>query len=59
MKVRDVIKRLEQDGWRIARTEGSHRNFIMRLSPVQSRLLAIRQWTFRPERQQYPQAGRA
>jgi predicted RNA binding protein YcfA (HicA-like mRNA interferase family) len=27
MKVRDVIKRLEQDGWRIARTKGSHRQF--------------------------------
>jgi predicted RNA binding protein YcfA (HicA-like mRNA interferase family) len=27
MKVRDAIKRLEQDGWRIARTKGSHRQF--------------------------------
>src|SRR5271157_2755797 len=27
MKVRDVIKRLEQDGWRLARTKGSHRQF--------------------------------
>jgi len=27
MKVRDVIKRLEQDGWRVARTKGSHRQF--------------------------------
>ncbi len=24
-KVRDVLKRLEQDGWRVVRTRGSHR----------------------------------
>jgi predicted RNA binding protein YcfA (HicA-like mRNA interferase family) len=27
MKVRDIIKRLEQDGWRLVRTKGSHRQF--------------------------------
>ena len=27
MKVRDVIKLLEQDGWYLARTRGSHRQF--------------------------------
>ncbi len=27
MKVRDVIKRLEGDGWRLARTKGSHRQY--------------------------------
>ena len=27
MKVREVIKRLEQDGWRLVRTKGSHRQF--------------------------------
>jgi predicted RNA binding protein YcfA (HicA-like mRNA interferase family) len=27
MKVRDVIKRLEQDGWRMVRTKGSHRQY--------------------------------
>lgn len=27
MKVRDVIKRLENDGWYLARTRGSHRQF--------------------------------
>ncbi len=27
MKVRDVIKQLEQDGWRLVRTKGSHRQF--------------------------------
>ncbi len=26
-KVRDVIKLLEQDGWVLVRTEGSHRQF--------------------------------
>ena len=27
MKVRDVIKRLEQEGWKLDRTKGSHRQF--------------------------------
>jgi predicted RNA binding protein YcfA (HicA-like mRNA interferase family) len=27
MKVRDVIKSLEQDGWYLDRTRGSHRQF--------------------------------
>ncbi|WP_017718571.1 type II toxin-antitoxin system HicA family toxin [Kamptonema formosum] len=27
MKVRDVIRRLEDDGWYLARTRGSHRQF--------------------------------
>ncbi len=27
MKVRDAIKRLEQDGWRLVRTKGSHRQY--------------------------------
>ncbi|MEH2152641.1 type II toxin-antitoxin system HicA family toxin [Nostoc sp.] len=27
MKVREVIKRLEADGWYLARTRGSHRQF--------------------------------
>lgn len=27
MKVHDVIKRLEADGWYLARTRGSHRQF--------------------------------
>lgn len=27
VKVRDVIRRLERDGWTLARTKGSHRQF--------------------------------
>ncbi|MCR3884267.1 MAG: type II toxin-antitoxin system HicA family toxin [Methanothrix sp.] len=27
MKVRDVIKLIEEDGWWLARTKGSHRQF--------------------------------
>ncbi|MBI2681982.1 MAG: type II toxin-antitoxin system HicA family toxin [Acidobacteriales bacterium] len=27
MKVRDVIKLIEKDGWSLARTRGSHRQF--------------------------------
>ena len=49
MKVRDIIKRLEQDGWRISRTKGSHRQFHHSAKPGTVTLLAIRQWTFRPE----------
>jgi predicted RNA binding protein YcfA (HicA-like mRNA interferase family) len=30
MKVRDVIKRLEGEGWRLARTKGSHRQYHTR-----------------------------
>ncbi len=27
VKVRDAVKRLEQDGWELARTRGSHRQY--------------------------------
>jgi predicted RNA binding protein YcfA (HicA-like mRNA interferase family)/predicted RNase H-like HicB family nuclease len=27
MKIRDLIKRIEDDGWRLARTKGSHRQY--------------------------------
>ena len=27
MKVRDIVKRLKQDGWYIVRTRGSHRQY--------------------------------
>ena len=27
MKVRDLVKRIEQDGWFLVRTRGSHRHF--------------------------------
>lgn len=27
MKVREIIKRLEEDGWYLARTRGSHRQY--------------------------------
>jgi predicted RNA binding protein YcfA (HicA-like mRNA interferase family) len=27
MKVREMIKNLEDDGWRLVRTKGSHRQF--------------------------------
>jgi predicted RNA binding protein YcfA (HicA-like mRNA interferase family) len=28
VKVRDVLKLIERDGWRLKRTEGSHRQFV-------------------------------
>lgn len=33
MKVRDVIKILENDGWYLARTKGSHRQFKHPIKP--------------------------
>ena len=27
MKVRDLIKKIEDDGWKLARTHGSHRQY--------------------------------
>ena len=33
MKVRDVIKMLEQDGWYLDRTRGSHRQFKHPVNP--------------------------
>nr|WP_242040689.1 type II toxin-antitoxin system HicA family toxin [Coleofasciculus sp. FACHB-1120] len=34
MKVGEVIKLIEEDGWYLARTRGSHRQFKHQLSPV-------------------------
>ncbi|HZF13915.1 MAG TPA: type II toxin-antitoxin system HicA family toxin [Thermoanaerobaculia bacterium] len=33
MKVQAVIKTLEEDGWRLARTKGSHRQFRHPIKP--------------------------
>lgn len=33
MKVRDVIKLVEADGWRYQKTEGSHRQFVHPTKP--------------------------
>ncbi|MFL6215767.1 MAG: type II toxin-antitoxin system HicA family toxin [Blastocatellia bacterium] len=33
MKVKDVIKMLEADGWRLTRTKGSHRQFKHSVKP--------------------------
>ena len=33
MKVRDVIKRLQDDGWYLDRTKGSHRVFVHSTKP--------------------------
>ena len=34
MKIKDVIKMLENDGWYLARTKGSHRQFKHPNKPV-------------------------
>ena len=33
MKVRDVIERLESDGWKLRNQEGSHRQFVHLTKP--------------------------
>jgi len=33
VKVRDLIKKLEQDGWYLARTKGSHRQYRHETKP--------------------------
>ena len=33
MKVRELIKQLERDGWRLVRTKGSHRQFKHSVKP--------------------------
>jgi predicted RNA binding protein YcfA (HicA-like mRNA interferase family) len=33
MKVRDVIRRLEKDGWLLDRTRGSHRQYVHPTKP--------------------------
>jgi predicted RNA binding protein YcfA (HicA-like mRNA interferase family) len=33
MKVRDVIRRVESDGWKLARTRGSHRQYHHPVKP--------------------------
>lgn len=33
MKVRDVLRRLDRDGWRLARTRGSHQQFSHPFKP--------------------------
>ena len=50
MKVRDVIKRLEQDGWQLVRTKGSHRQYRHPSKTRNRYCQDIRHWTFRQER---------
>jgi predicted RNA binding protein YcfA (HicA-like mRNA interferase family) len=38
MKVRDVIKLVEQDGWKLDRTAGSHRQYV---HPAKAGLVTI------------------
>jgi hypothetical protein len=50
MKVREVIKRLEEDGCRLARTKAAIANSIIRASQERLPSQGIHQWTFLPER---------
>ena len=38
LKVREMIKKLEADGWTLARTKGSHRQFV---HPAKSGVVTI------------------
>ena len=42
MKVRDVIKRLQQDGWKQVHMKGSHRQFKHAVKKVRSGPTALR-----------------
>ena len=33
MKVRDIIRRIEADGWVLSRTKGSHRQYVHTAEP--------------------------
>ena len=33
MKVRDVLKQIEKDGWRLDRTRGDHRQYVHATKP--------------------------
>lgn len=33
MKAREIVKMIEQDGWRLARTRGSHRQYKHPMKP--------------------------
>ncbi|MGH9513513.1 MAG: type II toxin-antitoxin system HicA family toxin [Terriglobales bacterium] len=50
MKVREVIKQLEHDGWQLARTKGSHRQFHHPTKPGTVTVAGHRHWTFHPGR---------
>ena len=48
MRIRDVIKLIEADGWRLARTKGSHRNFKHSFKTDLVTIEAGLIWTFIP-----------
>ncbi|HZP18478.1 MAG TPA: type II toxin-antitoxin system HicA family toxin [Terriglobales bacterium] len=59
MKVRDVIKRSEQDGWKLARTKGSHRQFHHPIKPGTVTVAGHPSVDILPGNiEQYSQAGR-
>ena len=46
MKFRDVVRMLEQDGWRIARTVGSHQQFKHPTKPGTVTVAGSQAWTY-------------
>jgi predicted RNA binding protein YcfA (HicA-like mRNA interferase family)/predicted RNase H-like HicB family nuclease len=58
MKVRDVIRRLEDDGWRLARTKGIHRQYHHPSKPGTVTVAGHPSVDIPPRNvEQYPQAG--
>jgi predicted RNA binding protein YcfA (HicA-like mRNA interferase family) len=57
MKIRDVIKRLEKDDWRLVRAKGSHRQFHHPSKPGTVTVAGIRTGHSSRNVEQYPQAG--
>ena len=58
MKVRDVIKLLEQDGWRLVRTKGSYRQFHHPSKPGTATVAGHPSVEVPPGTLKYPQTGR-
>ena len=59
MKVRDAMKRIELDGWRLARTRGSHRQYHHPVKPgtVTIRVILQADLDVKTERPILKQAG--
>jgi predicted RNA binding protein YcfA (HicA-like mRNA interferase family) len=57
-KVDEIIKLLERDGWRLARTTGSHRHYVHPVKPGLVTVAGKPSATSRPGTQEHPQAGR-
>src|SRR5580704_10066849 len=59
MKVRDAIKLIESDGWKLARTRGSHRQYYHPAKPGTVTIAGRPSMDFDPNADVYTEAARA